>query len=283
MTGNKYRLFIKFLITTSLFFITFVLFQQKFNSQNKSVLETSKSGPLPTIVNPFPYNPPNIPNKRAYITMLVGDSIIGSLGPNANLLRLHLIELLPTHEFVNYNYGFGSTNIETLQERLTKETEYEGQKFPSVLSQGFDLIIIESFAYNPLSGDETENKVEKHLKILDESVRKIIREKPNTVVALMTPIAPNSKYFAKGVYDLSPVERLKWVEERKEYITGVIDYARQNNIPLINVYEKSLNSSGDGDLKYINPDDYIHPSHVGVDFMARVIANFIFENKIFKE
>jgi hypothetical protein len=215
--------------------------------------------------------------------MLIGDSIVESLGPNANLLREHLIEYYPAHEFVNYNFGLGATNIETLPDRLAIETEYKGRKVPSVLSQGFDLIIIESFAYNPLSHEYKSAGVEKHIQILDESVRRIIKEKPNTIVALMTPIAPNKKMFAKGVYDLSDEERTSWVEERLQYIYAVSDYAKRNGIPLIDVYEKSVNNDGDGELKYINPDDFIHPSHEGIDLMSRTIADFIFTNKIFPQ
>src|SRR3990172_723912 len=68
----------------------------------------------PTPFNPFPYKPPQIPYSRAYLTMLVGDSIVGVLGPNADRLRQHLIALYPDHEFVSYNYGFGATSIEPL-------------------------------------------------------------------------------------------------------------------------------------------------------------------------
>jgi lysophospholipase L1-like esterase len=108
-------------------------------------------------------------------------------------------------------------------------------------------------------------------------------ERPETVVALMTPIAPNKDYFAKGVYDLTPQERLEWANERITYIEGVIKYAKDNQIPLINVYEKSLTPQSDGDLKYINPDDYIHPSAEGADLISKTIAEFIYNNKIFPE
>lgn len=237
----------------------------------------------PTLFDPFPYKPPSIPYSRSYLTMLVGDSMVGSLGLNANLLRQHLIEFYPTHEFVNYNYGFGATNIETLPNRLTEDTFYNGQKYPAILSQGFDLIIIESFAYNPLSETERNNDTSKHIQILDESVKKIIKIHPESVVALMVTIAPNKTYYAKGVYDLSDKERLKWVYERISYIEAAIKYAQERKIPLINVYERSLSVSGDGDLKYINPDDHIHPSHEGVDLICRTIAEFIFTNNIFPQ
>ncbi|KKQ48606.1 MAG: hypothetical protein US95_C0020G0008 [Candidatus Woesebacteria bacterium GW2011_GWB1_38_5] len=263
-----------------IFFLPIVKKSQKLEQTQGNI--TSKFS-TPTPFNPFPYVLPKIPYARSYLTLLVGDSIVGSLGPNADTLRQNLIDLYPDHEFVNYNYGFGSTNITSLPERLTGNTSYRGQEFPAILSQAVDLIIIESFAYNPLSEKPENENVSKHIQILDESVKKIIQTRPKTAVALMTPIAPNTIFFAKGVYDLSGEERALWAKERIMYIEAVVEYANKNNIPLINVYEKSLTPTGDGDLKYINPDDYIHPSHNGVILMSKTIADFIFTNNIFPE
>jgi lysophospholipase L1-like esterase len=261
--------------------ISIVFLPDHYKSQTKNPKQ--EIAPTPTPFNPFPYKPPKIPYSRSYLTMLVGDSMVASLGPNANLLRQHLIELYPAHEFVNYNYGFGSTNIETLPERLTKDTVYKGQNFPAILSQGFNLIIIESFAYNPLSETEESDDTSKHIQVLDASIRQIIKTHPESVVAIMATIAPNKNFFAKGVYALSKEERIRWVQERVSYIEAVIKYSREKEIPLINVYEKSLTPTGDGNLKYINPDDYIHPSAEGVDLISRTIADYIFSEKLFPE
>lgn len=235
----------------------------------------------PTGFEPFPYTPPKVPNSRAYRIMLAGDSIIGSLGPNAQLLRQHLIEYYPNHEFVNYNYGFGATSIETLPNRLINETTYKGQTYPAILSQGFDLIIVESFAYNPLSQLSAGDGIAKHISFLNDSIRKIIKTKPDAVVAILAPIAPSKSHFAQGVYDLSAEQRTSWAEERISYIESVINYAQEKQIPLINVYQKSLTPQGDGDLKYISKDDYIHPSPEGVDLISKSIAEFIYTNSIF--
>jgi lysophospholipase L1-like esterase len=237
----------------------------------------------PTPFNPFPYKIPKVPYSRAYRTMLVGDSMVAALGLNAQALRLRLKELYPDHEFVNYNYGFSATSIETLPERLTKNVSYNGQDFPAILSQGFDLIIIESFAYNPLSQLAEGEGITRHIQVLDESIRQIIKEHPEAVLAILVTIAPSKTLFATGVYDLSPEERIQWAEERISYIEAVIEYAEEKQIPLINVYEKSLTPSGDGDLRYINQDDYIHPSNEGVDLISKTIAEFIFTNRFFPE
>lgn len=272
------------LLSVCALFLIFVIFLSNAQKPQKvypaqGFFPTSTPAPF----SPFPYQPPKIPYSRAYLTMLVGDSIVASLGPNAASLRLHLIELYPDHEFVNYNYGFGATSIETLPDRLIKDSVYEGQNFPAILSQGFDLIIIESFGYNPLSQLTEKEGLAKHMRILDESIKRIIKAKPESVVAIMTPIAPSKSLFAKGVYDLSTEQRISWANERVSYVEEVIKYARENEIPLINVYEKSLTPDGGGNLRYINPDDYIHPSQEGVDLMGKTIAEFIFSNKIFPE
>lgn len=239
--------------------------------------------PIATPFNPFPYKSPVIPNKRSYLTMIVGDSMVHALGVNANELRLSLIKLYPTHEFVNYNYGFPSTNILTLPERLHTETTSLGTKFPPILNGGFDLIIIESFAYNPLSQFPVEEGVKKYIEILDASVREIIQKHPESVIAFMTPIAPNKENFAKKTYNLSPETRKMWVNERIAYINALTAYAKEKQIPLIDVYTVSQTNDGNGDLKYINSDDYIHPSKLGVKLMSDTIAQFIFDNKIFPE
>lgn len=277
---NNHFLYLLFTLTAVLALITFSFYKYRGlkKSQNNNVSTISIT---PTPFDPFPYKAPTVPNARSYRIMLVGDSMIESLGPNTQLLRQHLIELYPKHEFVNYNFSFGSTNIKTLPDRLTEGYNYIGTTYPSVLSQGFDLIIIGSFAYNPLSDDP--DGLSKHIKILDESVRKLIEQKPKSAVAILLPIAPSKENFAKGVYDLSPEQRKIWALERISYINAVSTFAKSKEIPLIDVYNKSLDENGGVDLKYINKDDYIHPSVEGVDLMAKTIAEFIYDNKIFPE
>jgi hypothetical protein len=239
--------------------------------------------PTPTPPNPFPYVAPKIPWSQSYRILIVGDSIVNALGPNAQLLRQHLIEYYPDHEFVNYNYGFSATSIETLPARLISESEFGGQIYPPILNQGFDIIIVESFAYNPLSQNKDNEGIVKHIKILDESIKHIIRIKPDSVLIILTPISPSREHFARGIYDLSDIERNRWAEERIEYINAVIKYARERNIPLINVYEKSLDEQGEAKLELINPDDYIHPSAEGIDLISKSTADFIYTNNLLPE
>lgn len=277
---NKPLLIIFGLVTAGIIaFLTFL------NSSFPTKLDQTLNGasPSPKTIELFPYKIPELPIKRAYVTFLVGDSMLGSLGPNANQLRLDLIKLYPDHEFVNYNYGFGSTNILSVPNRMHSQSTYLGQNYPPVLGEQFDLIIFDSFAYNPLSEYPLEEGLKKQTEILDQSIRETIRKHPNSVVAILVPIAPSSTHFAEGTLDLSPEQRKQWTEERTAYIKNAIDFAEKNNIPLINVYEKSLTPQGDGDLRYINASDYIHPSVDGVKLISQTIADFIFQNHIFPE
>lgn len=239
--------------------------------------------PTPVPFNPFPYQWPAIPKKDSYVTVLVGDSMVKALGRNANQLRLDLINYYPGHEFVNYNYGFGSTNILSLSERVNEQTTDDGESYPPIIKEKFDLIIIESFAYNPLSDFSIQEGLQKQTEVFDNVVKQIIKAHPNSVLAIMATIAPSKEHFAQGVYDLEPEERQKWVEERIGYIDNAINFARERNLPLINVYEKSLTEDGKANLKFINSDDFIHPSDEGVRLISQTIADFIYENKIFPE
>lgn len=234
------------------------------------------------VFSPYPYKVPTILSKRSYLTVLVGDSMTHLLGENAPRLREYLIELYPTHEFVNYNYGFGATNILSLPERLNQQTEYLGTTHPAILSQDFDLILIESFGHNPLSEFPQDVGLKKQEEILDQSVRGIIKAKPGSVIAFLTPIAPSREFYAKGVVDLSPEARGIWVDERVAYIKNHVKFAKERGIPVIDVYAESLDERGEADLRYIAKDN-IHPSQAGVNLIATTIANFVFQNKIFQE
>ena len=84
-----------------------------------------------------------------YTIVLVGDSMTEVLG-NSDELRKYLDEYYPNKTFEVLNYGFGSTNILSLPQRLTEKT-FHGREFRPITDIDFDLIIIESFGHNPLS------------------------------------------------------------------------------------------------------------------------------------
>ncbi len=237
--------------------------------------------PIPTPYQ-FPYKNPQIAKNRSYRIVIVGDSIVNTLGLNANTLREDLIKFYPDSEFVTYNYGYPSTNVLSLYQRLTETTNDGKSENIAVLKQGFELIIIESFGYNPLSQFPLEEGLKKQNEELEKSVLAILKAKPNAALAFLTPIAPDPINFARGTRDLTPATRKQWVEERVSYINNHRKFAEEKGIPVIDVYKASLKSDGLVDRTYIS-DDFIHPSKKGVELISQTIADYIFNNKIFPQ
>lgn len=264
-------LLVVILITASVFIYTSIHTKPR-------ILEAT---PEPTPYE-FPYKNPAIPKNRSYRIVIVGDSIAATLGLNANVLRLELIKYYPDSEFVTYNYGYPATNVLTLPDRLTQQTNSGSGQNPAILKQGFELIIIESFGYNPLSELPLEEGLKKQTQALEQSVELILKEKPNVAVAFMTPIALSFKNYARASYDLSPQVRKEWVTERIAYINNHKKFATERGIPVIDVYTLSLKSNGEVDETYIS-DDFVHPSIKGIKLMSKAIADYIFANKIFPQ
>lgn len=210
--------------------------------------------------------------------VLLGDSMTEKLG-NSDELRSYLKKYYPQQTFEILNYGFGSTNILSAQERLEKET-FHGRIFRPILDIDFDLILIESFGHNPLSELPLEEGLNKQTEALDKIVESIKNSNPKAKIVFVATIAPNKKLYAQGQVDLDPQKREQWANERTAYIQNHIAYAIAHQIPVINIYQDSLNKDQDGNLDYINSADYIHPSPNGVYFISEEIAKFIFENKI---
>ena len=210
-----------------------------------------------------------------YTVVLLGDSMTDRLG-NTDELRGYLSEYYPDKTFEILNYGYGATNIRSVKDRLLKETD-NFRKYRPITQIDFDLIIIESFANNPLSDLNLAEGLQQQSASLDEIIKVLKEHNPNAKIAFMTTIAPNRENYAKTSRDLSDDVRDEWVDERIAYMKNHIEYARLHNIPLINVYEKSQDIFGDGKLIYIDDKDFIHPSPLGIIFISEKIAEGINE------
>lgn len=213
-----------------------------------------------------------------FTIVMVGDSMTEKLG-NSDEIKAYLKKDYPNKTFEVLNYGFGSTNILSVQDRLEKET-FHGRVFRPILDIDFDLILIESFGNNPLSQFPLEVGLKKQTEALDKIVETLKKESPRAKIVFVATISPNKNLYGKGQVDLTSEVRTKWAEERIAYIKNHIKYANDHQIPLINIYEKSLDANGDGKLDYLSSADYIHPSPTGVYFISGEISKFIFENKI---
>lgn len=245
-------------------------------------LERAFAQPLYFIKSHLP-NSTNFPTQvkpaKKYTIILVGDSMTDYLGSGLEIKK-YLKEYYPNREIEIKNFSIGSTNILTVLDRLDKVTNYNGAISKPILLTRFDVIIIESFGHNPLSEYSLVDGLKKHNEVLDKAQLMIRQAQPQAVVALMATIAPHKDRYAEGVVNLTSDERRKWAEERIAYIKNHIEYAKAKKIPLINIYEKSLDKSGGGNIDYIETHDFIHPSPTGIVFISKEIADFIFRKRI---
>lgn len=208
-----------------------------------------------------------------YTIVLLGDSMTERLG-NTDELRGYLSDFYPNKTFEVLNYGYGATNITSVNERMMEQTDHF-RDYQPITNIDFDLIIIESFANNPLSQFGLEEGLALQTKTLDETVALIKLHNPEAKIAFLATIAPNKDTYAKSSRDLSEEVRLKWVEERIKYFENHINYAEKNGIPLINVYKDSQDIFGNGKMIYIDDEDFIHPSPLGVIFISQKLAEGI--------
>jgi lysophospholipase L1-like esterase len=254
------------------------------------IRSSSFSSSQPTKPNepePFPTNlPRTVKPTDAYTIILVGDSMTDFLGENPTQFRKYLKQhycdenCIPKGKvFGIFNLGYGSTNILSVQDRLENDTFYLGKQNQAILKREFDLILIESFGNNPLSEYPLEEGLKKQTEALDKAVRTIHKAKPNSVIAFMSTVAPIRNRYAEGSTVLSPEVRRQWADERAAYIKNHIKFAQDHNIPLLDLYTKSLNN-GEGTMDYINSNDFIHPSVTGIDFISKEMADWIYNERI---
>lgn len=236
------------------------------------------------VPRPLPKTSPTLINEKVkypqdFTIVMVGDSMTETLG-NSTELKTFLAEYYKGKTFEVLNYGYGSTSILTVMDRLTKETEH-GRKFRPIVDIDYDLLLLESFGQNPLSQYKLEEGLKLQIQELDEIVSTIREKSPRAKIVFVASISPNKKIFAKNQVDLSDEKRAQWVDERIAYIKNHIQYAKAHNYPVINIFEKSLMENGDGNPDYISTNDFIHPSPTGIIFISTQIADFIIDNRIF--
>ena len=247
----------------------------KTSSHNKPNVLSSHTSVTQASPQILPNNKVKYPQDFTFV--LVGDSMTATLG-NSDELRMYMKKYYYNKSFEFLNYGFGSTNILSVEQRLTQKTQYYREYRP-ILDIDFDLILIESFGNNPLSQYPLDEGLKIQTQTLDKIVSLIKNSNPRAVIVFVATIAPNSKKYGEGQVELSPEKRAEWAAERTAYIKNHIAYAQSHNIPLVNVYQKSL-LNGDGNLEYLDKANYIHPSPSGVYFISHEIADFIYQNKI---
>lgn len=239
-------------------------------------LNTDKVTPS-FIESPFSLLRSLFETKKSYTVVLIGDSMTQTLG-TADILRDDLKKYYPNKEFGILNFGIGATSILSVPERLKNESKRGAETLPPVLETKPDIILLESFGNNPLSHLSLEEGLKKQNEILDEIVKMINDSDPKPRLVFVATIAPSKAKYAEGIVELSSEQREQWVEERIAYIQNHINYAKTHNIPLVNIYQNSLNN-GDGNTMYLS-GDFIHPSPQGLEFISQQIAEIIYKKSI---
>lgn len=226
------------------------------------------------------YSSPNIKPKNEYTILLLGDSMTDYLRTHDKIMTDALQQYYQDKRFKILNYGYGATNIMSVKDRLEIETEYQHSYYPPINTTDFDIIFIESFGYNPLSEFEIDTGLAMQTKQLEYIYTSLRKSHPNSHIVFVATIAPNKKQFGLNTVELSEEQRINWAEERISYIKNHRDFANRYNIPLVNIFDSSLDENGDGDLEYISDHDYIHPSARGVYFIYEEMAKFVIDNEL---
>jgi hypothetical protein len=270
-----------------LLLILFVVFVKNPINQQSLVknIPTPTKAPSPTPFVFTTYSAPKIESKPYYRIAMIGDSMTAALGPHGGELADYMNSLYKKtkadpQRIIIDNYA-KSSNLQAVKHELYEKTSINEYTFGPLLSEDYDLILVESYAYNPLSQYGITEGIKQQNEALDNLMKTLITTRPNMAIVFVATIAPNKKMYAKATHiDSTATERGKEADERIAYLQNHIDYAAKHAIPLINIYQKSLTANGDGNIMYINPTDDIHPSFAGVTFIGREIGDYIHTNQI---
>ena len=213
--------------------------------------------------------PPPTTRKSSYIIAVLGDSMVDTLGPGVPHLARALKQTFPRSQFTIYNYGVGGTNIDYGWERLTSDYLYLGDTVPALVNRMPDIVVVESFGYNPYTFDE--GALEKHWLALARIVDTLKNRIPGVAIVIATTIAPDSSTFGDGAASFSPQDKQKRTVTIKKYLENAIKFAKSQHLPLADAYTPSLI----GPARYINGGDHIHPSEEGKQLFAQKVTEVI--------
>ncbi|OGK44279.1 hypothetical protein A2957_03090 [Candidatus Roizmanbacteria bacterium RIFCSPLOWO2_01_FULL_38_11] len=217
------------------------------------------------------------PPKSEYKIVVFGDSMEDTQGERLEYFEHELTKRYPSTSFKLYNFGVGSQNVEEGFARFHRPLVYQDRNYPSIDDINPDIIIIGSFAYNVF----TPHDRNKHWITLTQLVQEAQQLTPN--VYMLAEIAPRRRGFGFGPNGVNwePNTAFEHTGKIIEQLENALGLSRTLNVPLIDVYSASLlPDRKEGDVKYINPSDNIHPSVEGHLFMAKVIVDSIDFQKV---
>lgn len=242
---------------------------------------TTFIGPIMTQEKPTILTPLAKTTRKSSMTIaLLGDSMIDTLGSTIPTITRLLKQTYPSTTVTIKNFGVGGTGISYGIKRITEGYTYKGVAYPSLVETQPDVVIIESFGYNPFGNDE--HAMNTHWLLLAKAVDTIKQALPETTLAIAATIAPNAQVFGDGAEGLAFSSDEKWqrVTTIKSYLDNAVRFAKSEHLPLANAYTPSLLADGNGNSKYISPIDHIHYSDSGRTFMATILANTLIQYRL---
>ncbi len=215
--------------------------------------------PTPTQTpSPTPTTQPSLTAAagKSYTIAFLGDSMIDTMGPGLPAVKERLGE-----NFTLLNYGVGATNIDYGIERITNSYNYLGNQLPSLAATRPDIVVLESFGYNPFP--DADGGVNRHWLALARAVDTLRAAIPGVKIVIAATIAPHSS-------DIISPDHARVI---KSYLESTIGFARSQGLPLADAYHASLDANGEGKLLYINPGDHIHYSDAGRALFAEKVVS----------
>ena len=240
----------------------------------------TEATPVASLVTPTPTITTRKSKKPSMTITVIGDSMVDTLGPEVGGLASKLRTTYPATNFTIINHGVGAENIDSGLVRLTNGYTYLGAARPSVISQKPDVIIIESFGYNPYPFDE--GALTKHWLQLSYMVDTVKQQLPETKIMIAATIAPNWNVFGDGApfINFSAEGKKQKVDTIKSYIDNAVKFAKGQKLPLADAFHTTMDSTGNGKLGYINGGDHIHYSDSGRSYMASILSAALVSNKL---
>lgn len=231
----------------------------------------------PTTITPTPIITPPSQTKIAspvnlkkdmYTIAIIGDSMVDTMGDDLEYLKKELQSKYPGVAFVMYNYGKGSENVVEAINRFGDRYSYKSRTYPPLSDSNADILIVGSYAYNPLFR-EGQN----HWLSLADLIQRSKQITPKVYV--LAEIAPLQIGFGEGEGGVNwPLEiSIPHVEKIVSGLNNAIGLAETLEVGLIDVYSKSRGADGYGLSTYVSSHDGIHPSIEGHELTAQIIAN----------
>jgi hypothetical protein len=217
--------------------------------------------------------------KRNYKIACLGDSMTAFWGPEMPELRASLEREFPEQPFELFNYGVSGTRAEYGMYRVTHD-------FPNPFGTGIqkclssvspDLVVVESFAYNHrLDG---KHRIDNYHQVLRRLIEELKATTPAQLVFLIT-IPPDKDNFLDHIptyRDVAIELRQEWAAYSEMYLEAAVQFAQQEKLPYINVFERVREkvSAGVPIRWFIDQNDHIHPSRYAYECIAEEIATAI--------